>query len=430
MNATPYTLRTTCRVCGSSRLEPILSLGEMYVSDFVAGDGSGPPPLRAPLDLVLCNPEAGGCSLLQLSCTVSPERLYRQYWYKSSVNQTMRDALTDVTRAAKRLAKLKLSAGDLVVDIGANDGTLLRSYGVDGLTLVGFEPARNLAPEAAVGTTRIINDFFNAGAFFQHFPGKQAKVITSCAMFYDLEDPNTFVGDVKRLLAEDGVFIIQQNYLLAMLNDNVFDNIMHEHLEYYSLQSLQALMRRQQLEIFDVETNDVNGGSFRTYIAHAGARAIHDRVRAMLKSEEGLRRTQTYHEFAERVKRLKSTVATFIRQEAAQGKKIYVYGASTRGNTLLQYFGLDHTLITAAAERNPIKYGRRTVGSNILIVSEEQARREKPDYFLVLPWAFLEEFRQREADYFKGGGKFLVPLPEFRIIDSPKDAKAPVTLLR
>ena len=422
MDTPPYEIRTTCRVCGSNRLEPILSLGELYVSDFVSDERSAALPLRAPLDLVLCDPEAGGCSLLQLPCTVSPERLYRQYWYKSSVNQTMRDALADVTKAAKRLTRL--SAGDLVLDIGCNDGTLLRSYGIPGLTLVGFEPARNLLAEASVGTSTIINDFFSASALLQRVPGAKAKVVTSIAMFYDLDDPNAFVADVKRLLAEDGVFIIQQNYLLAMLEQNVFDNIMHEHLEYYSLHSLQQLLTRHGLEVFDVELNEINGGSFRTFIAPAGRRAVSQRVRAMAQTEEGLRRKRTYREFAERVTRLKAQLAGFIRQEVARGKKVYAYGASTRGNTLLQYCGLDHTLITAAAERNPIKYGRRTVGTNIPIISEEQARRERPDYFLILPWAFLKEFRQREAAFLKTGGKFLVPLPEFRILDSPDEDTA------
>lgn len=421
MDTKPYTRRTTCRVCGNGRLEPILSLGELYVTDFVAGDGSGPPPIVAPLDVVLCDPEAGGCSLLQLSSTVSQERLYRQYWYKSSVNQTMRDALADVTEAAQRLTSL--AAGDVVLDIGCNDGTLLRSYGIPGLTRVGFEPVRDFVKEAEVGGNRVINDFFNAEAFLRQFPQTKAKVVTSIAMFYDLEDPNAFVADVKRLLTEDGVFIIQQNYLLTMLEQNAFDNIIHEHLEYYSLRSLQHLLSRHQLEVFDVELNELNGGSFRTAIARAGTRPIHERVRAMANAEEGLRYRRAYQAFAERVVRLRTDVASLIKQEVARGKKVYIYGASTRGNTLLQYFGLDQTLIAAAAERNPIKYGRRTVGTNIPIISEEQARRERPDYFLILPWAFLQEFLRREAAFLKGGGKFLVPLPEFRIIDSPDEAE-------
>ena len=420
MEHAPYEVRTTCRVCGSNRLTLVLSLGSIFVSDFPSGEGAGLPPLQAPLELVRCVPDVGGCGLLQLRCTVNPEYLYQQYWYKSSMNQTMQNALADVTGAAKRLTTLV--ARDLVLDIGCNDGTLLRSYDVPGLQLVGFEPARNLVKDAEVGTTRIINNFFNFDDFHALFPNAKAKVVTSVAMFYDLEDPHGFVADVKRLLADEGVFIIQQNYLPVMLEQNAFDNIMHEHLEYYSLRTLQYLLARHGLEVFDVALNEINGGSFRTYIAHAGTRPRHPRVLAMEQAESLLSEPRTYEAFAERVACVKAEVVGLITREVARGKTVYVYGASARGNTLLQYFGLDATLIRAAAERNPIKYGRRTVGTDIPIISEEQARRERPDYFLILPWAFLKEFRQRERAFFRAGGKFIVPLPDVRIIDAADDA--------
>lgn len=406
-----YSERTSCRVCGSDKLLPVLSLGNQYIINFPEGDAPD-AGIRAPLDMVLCANTA--CSLAQLKHTVEPDLLYRQFWYKSGINQTMRDALCDVTRSAQQ--RVKLSKDDIVVDIGANDGTLLRSYELEGLFTVGFEPATNLMPEAREKTSLIVNDYFNRNSFEQHLPGKKAKVVTSIAMFYDLEDPNAFVRDVKDILAADGVWINQMNYLETMLSKNAFDNISHEHLEYYSLSSLEFLLARHGMEVFDAELNALNGGSIRAYIAHKGAYPIHDRVKKLRQSEGHLKTFEPYRQFVARLEDIKQRICTFIEREREVGKKIYVYGASTRGNTLLQYFGLNDSVITAAAERNPVKWGKRMVGTNVPIVSEDQARQAKPDYFLVLPWAFIREFLVREKEFLQGGGRFIVPLSEFRVL--------------
>lgn len=417
-----FSQRSSCRSCGANCLRPILSLGHQYVSNFVDPGIRDLP--RGPLDLVLCDSSRGGCGLLQLHHTVSPEILYRHYWYRSVVNSSMRQALANITDAASRL--VPLSAGDLVLDIGCNDGTLLRSYGRDDLRLVGFEPARNLIAEAEVGTTAIVNDFFTGAGFVQAFGAKsKAKIVTSIAMFYDLEDPNEFVTGVAAIMADDGVWIIQMSYLPSMLEQNAFDNICHEHLEYYSLGTLEALLTRQGLEVFDVELNDVNGGSFRAYVRRrdggvASSEFQRARVAALRSFEEGigLMVTSTYKAFAARVEVEKEKLLELVRAEVADGKRVYVYGASTKGNTLLQYYGLDYRLVTAAAERNPDKWGKETVGSCIPIVSEDEARRAKPDYFLVLPWHFMSEFRIREAEFLKHGGKFIIPLPRLRVYPS------------
>src|SRR5712692_4249058 len=250
---------TKCRVCGSSGLDTILSLGDQFVSDFVTSDGNA---ARGPLELVRCM----NCGLVQLRHTFSRERLYRHYWYKSGISTTMRIALGDLVAKACEIAKP--NPNDLVLDIGCNDGTLLRSYRIRELLLVGFEPAENLVPEARKGTSWIFNDFFTAKTFVQKFGNKKARIVTSVAMFYDLEDPNSFVADVVKILAPDGVWVVQQNYLATMLEHNGFDNIGHEHLEYHTLGSMSRLLEKHELEVFDVETNDVNGGSFRTLIAH------------------------------------------------------------------------------------------------------------------------------------------------------------------
>lgn len=406
-----YSLRKTCRSCGAPNLRPILSLGPQYIINF-PDQGSKEEGLKAPNDLVLCTRRE--CSLVQLQQTVDPDILYRKFWYKSGINQTMRNALKNITDAAK--SRVSLEKGDVVVDIGTNDGTLLRAYDVKGLVTVGFEPASNLIGEAKQGTTCIINNYFNFDEFSKNFPGRLAKVITSIAMFYDLEDPNQFVADIRKTLANEGVWINQMNYLKTMLEQNAFDNVSHEHLEYYSLSSLKYLLKNHGLEVFDVETNDLNGGSFRATIGHAGVFPVKESVFDLEKGETILKETSVYDNFANNLREIKNKIGSFIKNEIQAGKKIYAYGASTRGNTLLQYFGLNQTHIVAAAERNPAKYGKKMVGTNIPIISEEEARAAKPDYFLVLPWAFVKEFIAREKSFLTSGGKFIVPLPTFCVI--------------
>ncbi|MGH9877821.1 MAG: class I SAM-dependent methyltransferase, partial [Nitrososphaerales archaeon] len=391
--------RKSCRVCGNKRLLPIFSLGMQYLTNFI--DPLAEQHYVAPLELVLCNKKTGGCGLVQLRHTVPGELLYRKFWYKSGTNQTMRDALADIASRAE--TKAKLEEGDIVVDIGANDGTLLRSYRHSNLRLVGFEPAKNLVEEVSTGTTKVINDFFSYPAFEKEFRDEKAKVVTSIAMFYDLETPNRFVSDLKKMLHRDGIWIVQMNYLAAMLANNAFDNIVHEHLEYYSLASLEKLLDRHDLAVFDVEENDINGGSFRTYIKHKSCESypVMESVKMMRSNEERIKMHEytTYQSFAARIKKLREKTHNFIKSEIERGKTVYVYGASTRGNTLLQYYDLDKRYLKAAAERSPSKWGRRTAGTGIPIISEEQARRDKPDYFLVLPWYFINEFLAREKEF-------------------------------
>lgn len=414
--------RVSCRVCDGS-LEPILSLGEHFVSNFPSpGESDGS---KAPLELVLCL----RCRLLQLKSTVPAEAMYQNYWYRSGTNKTMCDALADIANKVEELIHLR--EGDAVLDIGCNDGTLLRAYRTGGLFKVGFDPAKNLAQYSATAANKVVTDFFTAETYRadpelrRHRP----KVITSIAMFYDLEDPKEFVADVRAVMDPEGVWIVQMSYLPLMLKTNEVGNICHEHLEYYSLQSLEYLLDLFDLEVVDLELNDVNGGSFRVYIRNRAADKnlfgdatyrglMSERVRDFRRAEVlmGLEQQQPYVEFAERVERIKQDVVTFIQDQVRRGKKVFVYGASTKGNTLLQYFGLDHTLIMAAAERNADKWGKVTVGTHIPIISEEEARAAKPDYFLVLPWHFIEEFKAREKAYLRAGGRFIVPMPHFTLV--------------
>ena len=408
--------RKTCRVCEKGNLEEIISLGNQNLINFIEDDDQ--ISLSAPLELVLCNKMNGGCGLLQLRHTVPNELLYRQFWYKSGINQTIKNDLEDIVRKAENIIDLR--AKDLVVDIGANDGTLLRNYKNKNIRTIGFEPATNLMTEAKIGTTQIINDFFMATSFFKQFSAEKAKIITSISMFYDLENPNEFVEDIVKILDSDGIWILQMNYLVGMLENNAFDNIVHEHLEYYSLQSLESLLNRHNLSIFDVEQNNINGGSVRAYIKHKDCNkfTISSNVEKVRDYEKKLKLDdyETYNKFANRIKKLKTQIFDFVEHEVNNGNSVYVYGASTRGNTLLQYFNLNNKLIKYAVERNPAKWGKSIVGTNIKIISEKQAREENPEFMLVLPWYFIDEFEKREREYLEKGGKFIVPLPDFRII--------------
>jgi len=320
----------------------------------------------------------------------------------------MRRALRDITEQIEDM--VTLSKGDVVLDIGANDGTLLASYTMDGIMRVGCEPANNLVDLLKQNADYVMHDFWDYDRYMElakDWDLSKAKVITAIGMFYDLEDPNRFIRDAQKALAEDGIFIAQLMCLKSMLETNDIGNICHEHLEYFSLETLKYLFEKNGLEMFKIEENDVNGGSYRIYCRHYKGTGIPFDEKYTLDDLLA---------FADRIKDNRNRCVEFIQQEVAKGKSVYVYGASTKGNVILQYYGLDHRLITAASERSPEKWGKYTIGTWIPIVSEDEARQAQPDYFLVLPWAFFNEFYEREKEWREAGGQFIVPLPEFRVV--------------
>lgn len=357
-----YRTIDSCRVCRFKELTPIFSLGDLYISDFLDPnqDYKG---IKAPLELVLCNQKDGGCGLLQLRHTVSGEAMYRNYWYRSGINKTMTDELNGIAEKAATVANLK--SGDYVIDIGSNDGTLLRGYKIPWLNTIGFEPAENLEQYGKEGTTKVIVDFFNQAIWEKIFGGTKAKVITAIAMFYDLDDPNSFVSDIVKCLDDNGLFVIQMMYLPSFLERNAFDGICHEHLEYYSLLSLENLLKKHGLEVFDLEMREeINEGSVRIYIKKAGKgnslkvlAGAGDRVKALRAKEAtiGLDDKKVYEALVKRVLEAKDKVVSFIKQEVAKGKKVHGYAASTKGNTTLQFYGLTPGLISAIADRNSEK---------------------------------------------------------------------------
>lgn len=410
-----YTTRSTCRVCGSGQLTFLFSLGEQYVSNFIRE--REPVGIKVPIDLELCR----NCSLVQLKHTAPQELLYRRYyWYRSGVTATMRQALRDITQEIEE--RVPLNPVDVVLDIGSNDGTLLRSYKVP-VTKVGVEPANNLVEAGSRGVDHFIHDFWNYETYAARLGGKPARVITAIGMFYDLEDPNQFIADISKALdPEQGVFIAQLMCLRNMLDLGDVGNLAHEHLEFYSLASLHYLYRQHGLEIYDIEENNVNGRSYRIYAAKQGSNVVppigaYHRLHKAAIREVGLDRPEVYTDFFENMEENRALTVDFITHEVKQNNKTcWVYGASTKGNVILQYYGLDSSLIEGASDRSKEKWGRYTIGSQILISSEEYARAANPNYFLVLPYAFLDEFIKRESEWRDRGGKFIVPLPEFKVV--------------
>ncbi len=416
-------IRQTCRLCGSKSLTPILDIGnQMLASAFASKENQEwLPTRRVPLELVRCNPMLAedACGLVQLRHSFPADIMYTDYWYASGVNQTMKDALANITMKAGEF--VKLTKGDIVVDIGCNDGTLLKSYRLEGLDKLGFDPAQNFLGRTDEGFERVTT-YFNKQSFSALRGTKRAKIVTSIAMFYDLEDPSTFTREVADILDDDGIWILQMADLSNMLANNMFDNICHEHLTYFHLGPMEYLFRKYNLKLVDIEKNNVNGSSYRFYIRKAnGAGPAADAMQriAKIRFEEfnmALDTDAPYQKFAENIQRNRHDLLFFINRERENGKKVFVYGASTKGNVLLQYCGIDEKIIPYAAERNPRKWGTKTLGSNIPIISEEDARKMKPDYFLVLPYHFMDEMLVREKEFISRGGKFIVPVPVVKVI--------------
>jgi hypothetical protein len=405
---------TRCRVSGSRHLVSVLDLGEQFLTGVFPRD-KNQPVTRGPLELVWC-PDSG---LLQLKHSYSLSEMYGDnYGYRSGLNASMVAHLRDKVRGLER--QYPLQSGDWVLDIGSNDGTLLTSYSTAGLRRVGMDPTARKFREFYPNEAIVVEDFFSADRFLDVSASQRAKCITSIAMFYDLEDPNAFVADVARALHPNGVWHFEQSYMPSMLRTNAYDTVCHEHLEYYSLRVIRDLLARQGLRIASVQTNSVNGGSIAVTACHEKSPVVGDQtiVEWLLQQEEnwGLNSPKPYRQFEERVFKHRADMQRLIRSLVADGKRILGYGASTKGNVLLQFCQLGTQEIPAIAEVNTEKFGAFTPGTLIPIISEQEARAMRPDYFLVLPWHFKSVIVQREKEYLASGGKLIFPLPEIEIV--------------
>ena len=396
---------SACRSCKSSKLSKIVDLGNQYLSDFRSDNSK---PQQFPLVLVLCE----DCNLAQLDTTVDRELMYHDgYGYQSGVNEMIVNNLKMLTDYAFSLN----SNPKTWLDIACNDGTLL-SLLPKSIYRVGVDPVKKFKTLSSHHANLVISDFF---------PSEETKslpefdVITSISMFYDIDDPNKFVGDVKAKLAHDGVWIIQQNYLLAMLQNNSFDNICHEHIEYYSLQAMQFLMEANDLEIFDAFLDEINGGSLITAIGHKGAHSVKPSVREQLQIEKsyGLDQSSPYIDFEARINEIRIDLLGLLNDIKNSNKRVQIYGASTRGATIWQYLDINSALVESAVERQAGKVGKIFSAIGIPIISESDMRDNPPDYLLVGPWFLRNGFIQREQEFLKNGGKFIFPLPKVDIVE-------------
>lgn len=402
-----------CRISGSKNLVPILSLGEQFLTG-VFPKSEKEEVTKGPLDLVWC-PDSG---LLQMKQSFSLDEMYGEnYGYRSGLNSSMVRHLQQKSRTLEKIASAK--EGDFVVDIGSNDATSLKAYS-RGFKKVGIDPTGNKFKEFYSEDIYLIPEFFSAKVFNEHFPLRKAKIITSIAMFYDLEDPVSFVNEVESILEDEGIWHFEQSYMPSMLRTNSYDTICHEHLEFYSFKVVKNLLEKCNLRVIDVQMNSINGGSFAVTAAKFGSSHSPNTpiINWMIKQEEemGLDTPKPYREFEERVYRHRNNLRDLIKSLVEDGKKIFGYGASTKGNVLLQFCNLTKEDIPYIAEVNEDKFGSFTPGTGIKIISEGEAKEMNPDYFLVLPWHFKSSILEREKEYLENGGKFIFPLPDIEII--------------
>lgn len=403
-----------CRISASEHLVSVLSLGNQALTGVFPVNASE-EVTTGPLELVWCA-ESG---LLQLRHSYDSSEMYGEnYGYRSGLNQSMVNHLVEKVAYLERL--IPLADGDVVVDIGSNDATTLKAYTSSTIKRIGIDPTGNKFSKYYPPEISLIADFFSADAY-RSLENKQAKVITSIAMFYDLESPIGFAKQIETILAHDGVWHFEQSYMPSMLRTNSYDTICHEHLEYYSLSVVKKILENAGLRIVEVVMNAVNGGSFAVTAAKAtntSIKANHAVIDWLLGQEDrmGLNTPRPYRDFEERVFRHREDLIRLIRSLNADGKTILGYGASTKGNVVLQFCGLTKKDIPAIAEVNQEKFGRVTPGSHIPIISEAEAKAMKPDYFLVLPWHFKDGILRRETEYLSAGGRFIFPFPEIEIV--------------
>ncbi len=411
---TAYKEVSRCRVGNSKNLVPVLNLGYQALTG-VFPKSASEHVTEGPLELVWC----ADSGLLQLRHSYDAGEMYGDnYGYRSGLNQSMVDHLTQKVRFLERLVDLQ--PGDVVVDIGSNDCTTLKAYSATGIRRIGIDPTGKKFAEYYPADVALVPDFFSADAFHS-VEQKPARVVTSIAMFYDLEAPIEFAKQIESILADDGVWHFEQSYMPSMLRLNSYDTICHEHLEYYSLGVVKKILDAAGLQLIDVAMNAVNGGSFAVTAAkgdNKSFKANNAVIDWLLEQEDrmGLNTPRPYRDFEERVFRHRDDLTRLIRGLNADGKKVLGYGASTKGNVVLQFCGLTAEDIPAIAEVNAEKFGRVTPGSHIPIVSEAEARAMSPDYFLVLPWHFKDGILRREHEYLAGGGKFIFPFPEIEIV--------------
>jgi len=408
-----YTKVEKCRVCSSQSMTSVLNLGVQALTGVFPKTVEEKTP-EGPVELVWCS----DCGLLQMAYSYAPDEMYGDnYGYRSGLNASMVKHLTNKVRYLQRI--VTLDSNSVVLDIGSNDATSLKAYQVEGLRKIGIDPTGGKFKKYYTDDITLVEDFFSADAF-KSVETRKANIVTSIAMFYDLEDPIAFARQIEEVLDVNGVWHFEQSYMPSMLRTNSYDTICHEHLEFYSLQVVKRILSEANLKVVDVQMNAINGGSFAVTAAkkasplvenHAVINWLVDQEKAM-----GLSTPKPYRDFEERVFRHRDDLVSLIRALNADGKTVLGYGASTKGNVMLQFCGFTAEDIPAIAEVNEDKFGCFCPGTGIPIISEAEAHAMEPDYFIVLPWHFKNGIVEREREFLERGGKMILPFPEIEII--------------
>ena len=408
-----------CRICNNSNLVTVLDLGVQYLTG-VFPSRVMPELSKGPVQLVKCHGSdvSEYCGLVQMRHTFSADEMYGEtYGYRSGLNRSMVEHLYQKVDDLQKL--VPLNQNDLVLDIGSNDGTLLGRYPDKGPTLVGIDPSAEKFRKYYRADVNLIVDFFSADNFQKHFGERKAKIITSIAMFYDLEDPQSFVNDIASVLADNGIWHLEQSYLPMMLRANSYDTVCHEHIEYYALRQLMWMFKHADLHIINVQLNNTNGGSFAVTVAKNNSqfRENSELIESLLCQEAaiGIETLKPWEDFWQQALKNRNEIHALF-DMLGNEKKILGYGASTKGNVLLQFCGITPEMLPYITEVNEDKYGCYTPGTWIPIIPEDEGRKMDPDYYLVLPWHFRDGIIKREVSFRNGGGKLVFPLPVMEII--------------
>ena len=405
-----------CRICGNKNLVSIIDLGSQALTGVFPGKGEDIE--KGPLELVKCLGN-DSCGLVQLKHDYQMEKLYGDnYGYRSGLNASMVAHLSDIVKKIEN--RIPLSDADLVIDIASNDGTLLSSYQNQKLDLLGIDPTSKKFKEFYPDRIETVADFFSGRIVREKRGDKKAKVVTSIAMFYDLPEPLVIMKEIENILDDDGIWVVEQSYMPEMIRNVSYDTICHEHLEFYSLQQFKWMADRANLKIIDIEFNKTNGASFALTLAKKDSsyKEAAEEIKEVLEEErnDGFHELAVYERFKEQTEAHKKELLALIQKIKREGKKVFGYGASTKGNVILQYCGLTKEDIPYIADVNEYKFGRYTPGTMIPIISEAEARGMNPDYFMVLPWHFRDNIIEREKEFSRAGGKLIFPLPALEIV--------------
>lgn len=404
---------TSCRSCGGSSLEEFLDLGEQpHCNAFLRADQLDGPEPRWPLALLFCH----DCQLVQLSTVVDPALMFRDYVYVSGTTSTLRQHFEESSR--RLVDRHGLNEGDLVVDIGSNDGTFLNAFGELGMRTVGVDPARNVAETANARGIETIPEFFTAEVARGIRADKgEAALVTACGVFFHIDDMDEVCAGILELIGEKGVLQVQAIYLGAMLEQGSYDNVYHEHVSYYTLHSLRELLARRGLEIFSVDLSPIHGGSLVVHAGRPGQHVIDASVTDMAarEIEQGLTELAPYREWADRVRRSRESLLALLVERKEQGRRIAAYSAPAKGNTLLNYCGIGPELLDYAVEKAPLKIGLYTPGTHLPVL-DEGALTDPPDDYLLLAWNFRDELIDKNHEFREAGGRFIVPIPEPAVV--------------